>query len=140
MVTVFEHFSAGKNLYAKFVSPVCKEYGLTQMEFNILLFLANNPSHTTAAQIVKYRNLTKSHVSMSVKSLQEKGLLATQEDGTDRRVSHLHITQKAAAVVQAGQKAQRQFGRQLVEGFTPEEISELQNYLRRIHKNMTEGE
>ena len=39
------------------------------MEFNILLFLANNPEFDTAARITKKRAFTKSHVSMSVRSL-----------------------------------------------------------------------
>ena len=58
-----------RDFYTGLIDPVCKKYGLTQMEFNILLFLANNPECDTAAQIIKKRAFTKSHVSMSVRSL-----------------------------------------------------------------------
>ena len=64
-----------RDFYTGLIDPVCKKYGLTQMEFNILLFLANNPECDTAAQIIKKRAFTKSHVSMSVRSLEERGLL-----------------------------------------------------------------
>ena len=42
-----------RDFYTGLIDPVCKKYGLTQMEFNILLFLANNPEFDTAAQITK---------------------------------------------------------------------------------------
>ena len=57
-----------RDFYTGLIDPVCKKYGLTQMEFNILLFLANNPECDTAARIIKKRAFTKSHVSMSVRS------------------------------------------------------------------------
>ena len=48
-----------------------QKYALTFMKFNMLLFLANNPAYTTAAQIVERRRLTKSHAFLSVRSLTE---------------------------------------------------------------------
>ena len=62
-----------KRLYQEKLEPVCSEYSLTRMELNILLFLANNPVHDTATDIVEVRHLTKSHVSASVKTLQARG-------------------------------------------------------------------
>ena len=53
-------------------SSVCEKYQLRQMEYDILMFLYNNPQHNTAADIVRYRKSTKSHVSMSLKVLEEK--------------------------------------------------------------------
>ena len=45
------------------------------MEYDILMFLHNNPQHNTAAEIVKVRKSTKSHVSISLKNLESKGLV-----------------------------------------------------------------
>ena len=45
------------------------------MEYDILMFLHNNPQHNTAADIVKIRKSTKSHVSTSLKNLENKGLV-----------------------------------------------------------------
>lgn len=70
-----------RDFYTGLIDPVCKKYGLTQMEFNILLFLANNPECDTAAQIIRKRAFTKSHVSMSVRSLEERGLLTGEYMG-----------------------------------------------------------
>lgn len=61
--------------YEVLSGEVCDRYGLTQMEYDILMFLHNNPQHNTAAEIVKIRKSTKSHVSTSLKSWKRKVLL-----------------------------------------------------------------
>ena len=48
--------------YEKVTGSVCEKYQLTHMEYDILMFLHNNPQHNTAAEIVKVRKSTKSHV------------------------------------------------------------------------------
>ena len=60
------------NYYELLSSGICDRYGLTQMEYDILMFLHNNPQFNTAAEIVKVRKSTKSHVSTSLKSLEYK--------------------------------------------------------------------
>lgn len=63
--------------YELLSGAVCDRYELTQMEYDILMFLHNNPQNNTAAEIVKIRKSTKSHVSTSLKTLvpDEKHLL-----------------------------------------------------------------
>lgn len=39
------------------------------------MFLHNNPQYNTAADIVKVRKSTKSHVSISLKDLEGKGMV-----------------------------------------------------------------
>ena len=43
--------------YELLSGEVCDRYGLTQMEYDILMFLHNNPQQNTAAEIVKIRNV-----------------------------------------------------------------------------------
>ena len=60
------------NCYEMLAKEVCDKYHLNQMEYNILMFLYNNPQHNTAADIVKIRKSTKSHVSTAIKELEKK--------------------------------------------------------------------
>ena len=140
MMSVFEQFSSAKNLYQRYIWPVCRQFGLTQMEFHILLFLANNPEYDTAAQVVKYRNLATSHVSVSVKALQEKGLLEGYYLPGDRKSVHLRLCAASEPVVLAGKQAQGAFGKQLVQGFSEEEVEQLGTFIQRIQNNMKAGE
>ena len=58
--------------YELLSGEVCDQYELTQMEYDIIMFLHNNPHHNTAAEIVRIRKSTKSHVSSSLKKLENK--------------------------------------------------------------------
>ena len=136
MVHVFEHIFYGQNLYERTVTPVCREFGLTYMEFTVLMFLHNNPQYDTATQIVKIRRLTKSHVSISLRGLQERGLVKGVYFPGNQKTLHLQLTEAAAPVVAAGLAAQKEFGELLIRGFTPEEVAQLQRLMDRIHENM----
>ena len=136
MTSVFEHIFSGQNLYERTVMPVCKTYGLTYMEFTVLMFLKNNPQYDTAAQIVKVRRLTKSHVSVSLKGLQERGLVKGVYFPGNQKTLHLQLTELATPIVEAGLAAQKEFGAKLVRGFTAEEVAQLQKLTEKLHENM----
>lgn len=140
MIPVFEHIFLGQNLYEKTVMPVCKAHGLTYMEFTVLMFLHNNPKYDTAAQLVKIRRLTKSHVSVSVKGLQEKGLVSGVYYPGNQKTLHLCLTEASVPIVEAGIAAQKEFGAKLVRGFTPEEVAQLQYLTSKLHENMNQEE
>ena len=73
MYNFVENIFLGKELYQTILAPVCDKYDMTHTEMVILLFLASNPHLNTATDIVKGRRMTKSLVSMSLRSLQERG-------------------------------------------------------------------
>ena len=131
-----DHYASGEYLYEQITAPVCQKYDLTRMEFTVLMFLANNPKYDTAAQIVKYRRLTKSHVSLAVGRLQERGLLLGTHPEGDRRTVCLKLTEAAQPIVEQGRKAQADFQQALFEGFTEEEEILLGQYMARIDQNI----
>ena len=55
------------------------------MEYDILMFLHNNPQHNTAAEIVKVRKSTKSHVSSSLKNLESRGLIERIQSADNKK-------------------------------------------------------
>jgi len=138
MESLFRHYAANESLYTATVSPVCEKYGLTYMEFTVLMFLANNPQFDTASDIVRYRHLTKSHVSMSVHSLQDKGLLKGEHHEPNRRTVHLTVLEAAKPIVSDGRSAQKNYGNILFAGFTEAEYELFVSYMKRIDSNITE--
>ena len=81
--------SLTKRLYGQRIQPVCEAYGLTRMEMDILLFLANNPAFDTARDIVERKQFTKSHVSASVAELERRGYLRGEFREGNRKTVHL---------------------------------------------------
>ena len=77
------------NYYELLSGEVCDQYELTQMEYDIIMFLHNNPHHNTAAEIVRIRKSTKSHVSSSLKKLENKGLIKRKQSKDNKK--HIEI-------------------------------------------------
>ena len=140
MIPVFDNLFSGQNLYERTVMPVCRQFGLTYMEFTVLMFLHNNPQYDTAAQIVKIRRLTKSHVSISLRGLQERGLVKGEYFPGNQKTLHLSVTDSAKPVVEAGLAAQRAFGATLARGFTAEELAQFQKLIKKLNENIKQEE
>lgn len=136
MINVIYHYTCGEKLYNKMVSFVCEKYDLTYMEFTVVMFLANNPQYDTATEIVNYRHLTKSHVSMTIRRLQEKKMLTGEYRGENRRTLHLKLTDKTSDIVKDGRQAQQAFRDLLTEGFTEEEKELLFKFVDKVDENI----
>ena len=78
--------------YELLAGRVCARYDLTQMEYDILMFLHSNPQHNTAADIVMIRKSTKSHVSVSLKSLERKGLIRRVQNKSNKKRIEITLT------------------------------------------------
>ena len=133
----WEHQNAIKTLYSKCVEKVCEQHGITRMELDILLFLANNPLFDTATDIVEVRYLSKSQVSASIKTLEKGGYLEKYYEDDNRKTVHLRICDTASPIIADGQAAQEKFLEVLFRGIPEAEIEMLkscnQHMLDNIH-------
>ena len=125
-----------KRAYDRALEPVCGRHGLTRMEMDVLLFLANNPEMDTASALVSVRRLPKSHVSAAVNALAERGLIQREYRGGNREKAHLCPTAAADAPIADGRAVQREFGRTLTEGIAPEELEQMLRTARRMVENI----
>ena len=123
----FDILTHARKLYAQTLEDVCAAHALTRNELDVLLFLANNPEYDRAADIVAHRGMAKSHVSLSVSTLEEKGFLVRREDGEDRRTVHLKLTELAQPVVELGRARQQAFFQRIHSSLTPEETEQYEH-------------
>lgn len=125
-----------RKVFARSLETVCSRWGLTQNEAAVVLFLAENPDMDRASDIVLYQGLAKSHVSLSISQLEAGEILRKQPDGEDRRITHLKLTPKGAAI---GAELQQEIARlenQLFGGVTPEEMEQFQLFAQKITRNI----
>ena len=115
--------------YELLSGEVCDQYELTQMEYDIIMFLHNNPHHNTAAEIVRIRKSTKSHVSSSLKKLENKD---------NKKHIEIVLLDDAALIVDAGLNAQKQFAQNVLRGLTEEEKHVCMNVFDKICNNAEE--
>jgi len=123
-------------LYNSLFGSLLEKYQLTQLEIDILLFLANNPPFDTARDIVEKRHLAKSHVSSGVDSLASRGLLERSRQDGNRKTIHLRLTEKAAPIVEEGRAVQMRYGKLLLKGFSDQEMEQLFRFLERAAENV----
>lgn len=136
-LNLWEHQNAIKALYSKCVEEVCDKHGITRMELDILLFLANNPCFDTATDIVETRYLSKSQVSSSVKTLEEQGYLCRKYAKNNKKTAHLQVCGAARAVIADGRKAQEKFITVMLQGLSEDERKCLKKSFDHILENIS---
>lgn len=122
-IQYFDIMGMAKKSYNAILAPVCKKWEMPRNELDVLLFLYNNPQHDRAADVVTYRGIAKSHVSMSVANLESKGFLLRRFDEADRRTAHLELTAKGKCVAEEARQFQMQYFAALYQGVTEEEFA-----------------
>ena len=125
-----------KEGYLKSVGSVCEKYGLTAAEFDVLLFLANNPDMDTATDIVEKRHMVKSQVSMSVRTLEERGYLARTYKNRNRRTIHLVVCDVAKGAVEEGREALDNAYGTIMHGFSETERELMKKNIVRMINNL----
>lgn len=124
--------------YEMLTRKVCEKYQLTQMEYDILIFLHNNPQHNTAAEIVKIRKSTKSHVSSSLKNLENRGLVERIQSVDNKKHIEIALLEKAVPIIEDGIKVQKEFAKTLLQGLSEEEKRICVEVFNKICKNADE--
>ena len=109
--------------YELLSGEICDRYGLTQMEYDILMFLHNNPQYNTAAEIVKIRKSTKSHVSTSLKMLEDKHLIKKEASPGNKKHIEIILLDNAREIVSEGLDIQKKFADSLFRGLSEEEMT-----------------
>lgn len=132
----FDDLQKMQKLYGELLAPVCEKWDLTRNELDVLLFLYNNPRFDRAADIVTYRGIAKSHVSISVASLERRGYLRRTADTRDRRAVRLELTAQALPAAQAGKAAQQALGQRLLRGLSEEECALLRQLGEKLRRNI----
>lgn len=132
----FDTMARAQKGYARLLDPICKKWNLTRNELDVLLFLANNPQFDRAVDIVNNRGMSKSHVSLSIANLEDRGFLTREEDPSDRRTVHLKLEPAARAITDAGRMAQWRFFSYLHQGVTREQIEMMVDFAKKVSENI----
>lgn len=135
MYGIIDNLYVNRELYSALFLPVCAKYKITMTEMLVLLFLSRNAKFDTASDIVDKLKIAKSHVSASVRDLEERGYLQGNYVGRNRRTIHLQLCDNATEIIREGKKVQEEFLSIISRGFTEDEIKIFASYIKRINDN-----
>ena len=125
-----------RRYYENSFQDLLEKFGLTRLEAVILLFLHNNPDFNTARDIVELRGLSKSNVSTALEALRLRQYLTVRPDPDSRRVRRIFLREEKRDVVEALVRRQQETLGRLTDGFSPEELAEMQRFLDRMEENI----
>lgn len=123
------------NFYEKLTKEVCNKNNITQMEYNILMFLYNNPECKTASGIIEKRKSTKSHVSNSLKNLEKNKLIIRKQKGNNKKYIEIFLLEKSKVIINEGKNLQKKFINNLFEGISSDEMIIFKNIFYKICEN-----
>lgn len=132
----FELFQKLQRLYDQVCKRFCRKEGIPQTSFDILMFLANNPSYKTARDIVEVRGLKANLVSIHLDRLEQEGYLTRSAVTGDRRKRELHLTEKAQPIIRAGREMQQHFFDALDENVTQAQKDTILAVLKTMNRNI----
>ena len=137
----FENYFKIEKAYRRFFRTEMEKYHLTPNELLVLLFLSKGDGASdTARDIARYEGVSKGLVARSVESLSGKHYLAAERDGTDKRISHLHLTQSCGEMIEQITEKKKNFFRELMKDIPAEDIKVTEKTLRKFMENIGLGE
>ena len=129
--------------YSAVCKPLCQKLHLPQTAFDILMFLANNPEHKTARDIVEVRRIKANLVSVNVDKLVQEGYLERCPVASDRRKTELVCTEKAQPIIAEGRRMQNRFFSSMMNGVGKEQLDAFFTTIDTMSRNLNkilEGE
>ena len=124
--------------YSAACKPLCRELGLPQTAFDILMFLGNNPEYKTASEIVEIRRIKANLVSVNVERLVQEGYLTRRPVKGDRRKTELLCTEKAQPILKRGRQLQNAFSERLFANMDEDMRRIFSAAMRIIENNLNE--
>jgi MarR family transcriptional regulator for hemolysin len=113
-------------------------YGMTRAQWAVLARIEREPG-ITQSRLAALTDVEPITIGRLVDRLESNGLLERQPDPNDRRVWHLELTAKSAAVLKQISAFRRELHEDMVEGLDAASRETLVHSLQRMRANLTTG-
>jgi DNA-binding MarR family transcriptional regulator len=123
------------NLCDSTLGRLLAEQGYTLAQYELVVRLKREPDQTQQA-LANQCFQAKSGVSMLLKSLEEEGWVMRSSDEGDARVKRLRLTQRGHAHAKRMLQVQTRVISTMVQGFSEDEIAQLQHVMEKVSRNL----
>jgi DNA-binding MarR family transcriptional regulator len=125
-------------LHMQNIAGINENYGLHSGQLRILHTISVM-NGATQKELADRLNITPASLAVSVKRMQKAGIVEKVADQTDLRNNRIYATEKGRRIQTDSLAEFIAFDNSLLEGFSPEEFRQLDDYLLRIQNNMKEA-
>lgn len=109
---------------------------MTQDSARLLMRVLSHGDGCSQLQLVKQTHLKAPTVSVTLKRMEEEGLVRREQDVGDLRAVKVYLTESGKAHNRAVWERLQAIDRELMEGFSPDETAQLLAYLERMRDNI----
>ena len=128
-------------LMGRVFNRLLKEHGI---EFNSaqgrILFVLWERDGIPITELAQATKLSKSTLTSMLDRLEEAGHLRREPSPNDRRVTLITLTERNKLLREKYDRVSEEMTELFYEGFTPEEVTTFEDYLRRILENLSDIE
>ncbi|CAM3624922.1 MarR family transcriptional regulator [Castellaniella denitrificans] len=131
---LFQHTGARLNDY---MDAPFKPHGLNATLWTSLVVIyASKERRLKPSELSVYMNSSRMNSTRVARQLERHGLTRRVADQTDGRQLFLELTRQGIAFVESQLPQRRQHLKKAFEGFTPDEVDQLQHLLRKLLDNL----
>lgn len=110
-------------------------HGVTRSQWSMIVVVARHPG-STQRMIAETLEMSEASAGRLIDRLCAEGLLRRQERDDDRRARAIYVTDKAKLLLDSLSGVAKRHEEVVFEGFAPEELAQLRDYLARIYDNV----
>ena len=125
-------------LHMQNIAGVNENFGLYPGQGRILHTIAEL-NGSTQKEIAEKLNISPASMAVSIQRMQKAGVVEKVADKVDKRSNRIHITNRGRRTMTDSLSEFIRFDNTLLNGFAPEEISQLDAYLTRIQANLNKS-
>lgn len=131
---VIDLFRQTDQTLKRVISKKVENTGVYRSQHRLLMYLGRHPDCSQTA-IAEKMDISPAAVAVSMKKLEKAGYIRRQCNAEDNRINHVEITDKGKETIDNSCVYFQEIENALFEGFTAEEISQLEDFFRRIIQN-----
>ncbi len=128
---VMDLFRQTDHTLKRAISKKVENTGLYRSQHRLLIYLGRHPDCSQTA-IAEKMDISPAAVAVSMKKLEKAGYIKRQCVAEDNRINHVVITDKGKEAINDSFVCFQEIEDALFGGFSDEEISQLEDFFRRI--------
>lgn len=109
--------------------------GVYRSQHQLLMYIAHNPN-VSQKELAALHHVSTATVAVSLKKLENGGYVRRVVDKNDNRYNQICITEKGKTIVDGSIRYFQELEIQMFDGFSEEELHQLQEFGDRISRNL----
>lgn len=110
---------------------------LHKSQHRLLMCLSNLGKNVSQRDLAEHLNITPAAVAVTLKKLDKDGIITKKTSEEDNRFNEVELTDKGKKIVKESQKIFQCIDERIFDGFSEEELVQLESYLDRVQKNIS---